>query len=457
MKLRLRFQQPLRIGLALAADRMTAVRLGRRGSVTHVHVRTLAAGPGGWLDLSEALSELKTVFGGQMATVSVALLPPLVQVKRLELPPLGQDELERVLTRDAVRYFLDGGGRKVIGACRLRSEGTARRGVLAAAADADLIEQVYREIGRLDWTVSGLVPAHSAWATHAGQRWDSPRKTGWVAILGVASVELIHAGGSAVLFIRRLPATGSADEIAAELAAVIRQSSPDPGQPLMVLGESALRRGFQNALQTHGVVTLPAEDSPDPEADPHTVAAACAQFGGVELIPEPVAREQRRRAGVFTRNALVASFGFLLAAAGLERLGLERELHQITARRAELSGRVTQAMTVRDATENLAGWLEVIDQAQRSARPWSAILGTVAQALPKDAHLVAWHASVDSLRMEGQAQRATAVFESLQQAPGIGGVRAEAPIQQEVRDTGPPIERFLLGARLTSVPAGETQ
>jgi hypothetical protein len=50
--------------------------------------------------------------------------------------------------------------------------------------------------------------------------------------------------------------------------------------------------------------------------------------------------------------------------------------------------------------------------------------------------------------VEGRAARATGVFESLQRAPGIGGVRAEAPIQQEVQDSGPPIERFLLGARL---------
>lgn len=438
MKPRALFQRPVRIGLALAADCLTAVWLNRGGAVL----------AGRYPDLSAALSELKTALGNKRAEVSVALLPSLVQLKRLDLPRLSRDELERVLARDAGRYFLEGGGRKVIGVSRLPSEGRTQRGVLAAAGDGELVEQVHRQIRELGWSVGRVVPAHSAWAACAARAWGSPQGKGYVAVLGTASLDLIQVQGPAVLLVRRLPGDGSALEIAAELAGLIRQSSYEPNQPLVLLGEPRLRDGLRDALQTQGIATLRAERHLLPGTEPDAVAAACAHSGGIELIPEPVTREQRRRVRLLTRRALAASVGFLLAAAALEGWGLQRELDQVAARRAELRNRVAQAMTVRSAVEDLMGRLRVLDVAAQNTRSWSAMLGTVAAALPKDAHLVGWHATADSLRIEGQANRATGVFESLQRAPGVGGVRAEAPIQQEVRDSGPPIERFLLGARL---------
>lgn len=445
------FRRPMRIGLALGVDRLTVVRVdGKAAGPLEVRVRPLApATDGRWPDLGEALLELKAELGEKPAVVSIALLPPLVELKRLDLPPLGRDELERVLARDAGRYFLDASGKKIIATVRLPATGGTKRETLAAAADACLVEQVNREIEGLGWKVRQVTPAHCAWAALSAQASSARHGKGYVAVFGPTGVDLVHVVGRIVLGIRRLPALGSASEIAAQVASLVRASPGEVEQPLvLLLRDAEMRAGVLEALQSHGVLTLPAGRHPLLDSEPDAAAAAFAHAATLSLVPEPVAREQRRRARVLTRSALAASAVFLVAAAGLERVGLQRELDQVVTRRAELKGRVAETMTVRTAVEDLSGRLRALEVAERSSRSWSSMLGTVATALPKDAHLVGWHAGADSLRVEGRAVRATGVFESLQQAPGIGGVRAEAPIQQEVQDSGPPIERFLLGARL---------
>ena len=68
--------------------------------------------------------------------------------------------------------------------------------------------------------------------------------------------------------------------------------------------------------------------------------------------------------------------------------------------------------------------------------------------LPEDAHLTAFRGQADSLWLEGIADRAAGVFEAMQSAPDVLGVRAQAPIRRELRDGEVPIERFTLAARL---------
>ena len=445
------FRRPMRVGLALGADRLTVIRLDSKANQPlEIRVRPLVPlNDGHWPDLREALLELKAELGGRTAVVSVALMPPLVELKRLDLPPLGQDELERVLARDAGRYFLEGRGRRIVATERLPANGGPTRATLAGAAGAILVEQIHDAVDAVGWKVSRVVSAHCAWAALSAHASGAPQGKGFIAVLGATSIDLLYTRGSTVLGIRRLPAEGTASENAIRLATLIESSGEEIQRPLVLLQrDPELRAAVIQALQARGVLTLPAGRHVLLDAEPDSAAAAFAHMASLPLVPEPVAREQRRRVRLVTRSALAASVGFLLAASGLEWLGVARELDQVVRRRAELRGRVAEAMTVRTAVEELAGRLRVLDVAERSGRPWSALLGTVAKALPNDAHLVGWHASADSLRVEGQAGRATGVFESLQQAPGIGSVRAEAPIQQEAQDSGPPIERFLLGARL---------
>src|SRR5204863_74448 len=82
-------------------------------------------------DLPRAFGELKTTTALSRASVTVALVPPLVELRRLSLPRLRDEERRRVLTRDAARYFVGAQEPQVIGTEVLPAAGAP---VLAAAA-----------------------------------------------------------------------------------------------------------------------------------------------------------------------------------------------------------------------------------------------------------------------------------------------------------------------------------
>src|SRR5205809_962886 len=120
------FGRAPRIAIALGVDRLVAVLPhGRRLETTEV------------ADLPRAFGELKTTTALSRASVTVALVPPLVELRRLSLPRLRDEERRRVLTRDAARYFVGAQEPQVIGTEVLPAAGAP---VLAAAAPAQLVD-----------------------------------------------------------------------------------------------------------------------------------------------------------------------------------------------------------------------------------------------------------------------------------------------------------------------------
>ncbi|HEX2202757.1 MAG TPA: PilN domain-containing protein [Longimicrobium sp.] len=72
----------------------------------------------------------------------------------------------------------------------------------------------------------------------------------------------------------------------------------------------------------------------------------------------------------------------------------------------------------------------------------------MAEHLPRDSYLTSFRAEGDSIVMEGQAPRASRVFDALRGVPGITGVRVAAPVRRDFPEGGAPVERFVLSARL---------
>src|SRR5690606_33335167 len=80
---------------------------------------------------------------GDGVHLRLAILPPLCDVRLLELPGLRDDEIERVLRRDASRHFLTGGRSVVVGGVRIDGGRQAKEGsapVLAAAVPSALLD-----------------------------------------------------------------------------------------------------------------------------------------------------------------------------------------------------------------------------------------------------------------------------------------------------------------------------
>ena len=105
-------------------------------------------------------------------------------------------------------------------------------------------------------------------------------------------------------------------------------------------------------------------------------------------------------------------------------------------------------MAAREAALGVSARLAALTDAERGALDWTAVLDQVAATLPPDAYLTGFRASGDSLVIEGAARRAAGVFEGLQAATRLSRVRPAGPIRQELRDSAPPIERFIASATL---------
>ncbi len=406
---------PLRVGVSVGVGRVTAALStgsgADRGEPSWVHALESPPGTPGWGDeLTHALAVMCSAMSAPRCGLHVVLLPPLVEVKRVELPRMRDGELRRVLARDAERYFLHAREPQVVGIQRIGRSRRSPAPVLATAAAASVVERVFEAAGRNGCTVLSLTPAHFAWALARGTR---GKRTS-----GSELVEVWSENGAEVLVLERGHLT---------LVRRLRQVEPtaSPAELLDHVGT------------VHRVI--------EPEA---VAARLAARADGPEMLPE---REYRRREAASARRVgrlLGCAAACLLLAAGVELWGRQRALEALVARRAALQSSVERVMTVREALGGLERRVAALDAAESRGSRWSTVLATVAERLPDDAHLFELRGAGDSLALAGQGGRAAAVFEALQQGDGVIGVRATAPIRQEARDSGPPVERFTLAARL---------
>ncbi|MGH7689241.1 MAG: hypothetical protein ACREN3_06525, partial [Gemmatimonadaceae bacterium] len=107
-----------RVGVALSATGLHAV--WKEGASIRVFQASVAAYPGdngAWPGLTATLNDLRRAVGvARGGRLAVALLPPLVEVRRLLLPPLRDAEVTQLLTRNSGRYFVNARGPQVVGA-----------------------------------------------------------------------------------------------------------------------------------------------------------------------------------------------------------------------------------------------------------------------------------------------------------------------------------------------------
>jgi hypothetical protein len=389
-----------RVGVALAPDRLVAILPGGRELETR-----------GTTDLGRVFADLRARAGLARASVAIALVPPLVEVRILALPPLRPEERQRVLTRDTGRYFVGLAGPSVIGAEVVGSH------VLAAAAPESLLTEIERAIAAVGWVLEAVVPAQATWAMYAHRR--SPDRAGGHVVVRLGhATEVLQLAGGTIVEQRRFRA-GDAD--AERIAGVVAVSA------------------------AAGAVTILAL----PEVDPVTVAARyAARARGPELLSESRRRARRRLVRRIARALSIATAACLVCAAGLDFWALSRALTTLHARRATLAPQVAAVLHARDSLGTTTHGLAALERLEAANPRWSGFVADLADYLPHDAHLVALRAAGDSVVLEGVATQAAGVFQALQQIPQVGGVRAEAPIRQDAAADGSVHEQFAVGTWL---------
>jgi hypothetical protein len=452
-------KQVARVGIAIGPRGIHAAELRGRGShpgAREVWARSLSVplAPGAdRSDLDDAMAELRARLDGRPFQARVVLLPPLVQVRWIELPPLSEAEARRVLARDAARYFFDAREPQIVAVAR---DATGRRGarnrarsgrVVAAASPAHLVEALYAAVGGAGGRITTILPAHLVWPGALPiSRSGRTLRDRLLLVAGEASLEVLRLAGSRLVSLRRLPLPPGCDPDV--LAACVARPGGGVPPPVSVLADEPMGRQVMDLLARVGVEGLPADPRPA-WIDPAAVAAVSPALStALALRPERVYDRARRRARRATVAMAVAALLLFVTAAALDLWGLRRELAAVREHRALIAAEVEQVTAVREVLNLVNGSLATLVALESDAPRWSHVVADVARHLPLDAHLSALRARPDTVLLDGMADDASGVFEALRDAPGVAAIRAETPIRRELRDGQPTVERFALRARL---------
>ena len=346
--------------------------------------------------LDGVLRSLAAILGLEgRVTVSVALLPPLVRARRVSLPPMSAADRALAITRTAGRHFL--GLREPV-VCVAESDGA-----LVYAASVSTLECVHSSLEANGWRVERIVPAHVTWLRTALGRQPALRTAkGTVSVVTDGEVTSLEIDRGRLTLVRR---TATAPEGATLLAA-------------------------------------------DPEGAANEAAAAARSTSDHEFVGPA---ERDRRASVVrstSRWLYAAAAAGVVAAAGIHYAGLVRERDALREARAAIAPQVAAAMRARDSLSKLTTVVTAVDRLEQSSARWSAVISRMATTLPRQATLASLRAEGDSVRFDGDAEDAAAVFNALRTAPGVLSLRPSAPIRQEAGTDAKPVERWTITTRV---------
>ena len=272
-----------RIGIALGADRlMVALPGGRRLETAEI------------ADLTKVLEDLKQAAELPLARVTVALLPPLVDLRRISLPPLQPDEHRRVIARDMARYFMGAHDPQIV----------ASDAPFAALAPAQLIDALETAVAGVGWVLDAIIPAHVAWASAVRDGPLIARLPQGIEVLRVQRRRIVERSR-----VRTTAATNGATEIeafavAAEQAAAMHDRSLDLMSEPRRSQRRRSRRRFATLLSAAAVLCLLLASGVDYWGMHRELAALRAQRAA---IAERLAGAMRTRDSLTALTGVVAT------------------------------------------------------------------------------------------------------------------------------------------------------
>lgn len=393
------------IGIALAPGRLIATRLAADGGASIVESSVDA--PANAIPDLEAL--VRAFRGVQQADSSarvahIALLPPLAEVRWLDLPPLAADELRPLIERDSSRYFPVGVVPHVVQV--LAGERAARtpgRGTLVAYAREQLVRDVLEAAAACGWRVASLSSAATAWAAAERPTEDGGTKRTLHVRMG-GRVDTLVIGERGLVSLRRRTTASMA--------------STEPGEEMDEI--AACRSAARHAALPDHCSLWPAE------------------------------MYARRRGRVLRDARLFGAASLLLLSLGavLGWRTLDSELAEVTAARRRIAPEVTSVVERRADLERGTRLLEAMRGFEGDVPAWTGLIEAVERALPADAALVSLRVIADTLFLVGDAERAGPVLEALGSDAFLRSVRSSSPIQQQVERGEVVAERFSIRADL---------
>jgi Tfp pilus assembly protein PilN len=441
----------LRLGIAISTDTVSAVARGPFSA----RVSVSWAMPENTDEIGSALTsaflkveeQIKAASGRGVdgATVTVALLPPLVDARLVALPPLRHAEALSVIRRDAARHFVGAAASRVMAVrvpARTAASTTEHPPVLAVSAAVPLVEAVGRAAAVHRWQVAAIVPALSAWFSAAD---DGRRATDKALPLAIVAAvgDTLHVAR----LVNRHPAVLRRVSIE-NLDELIPALGAGPGRAI-VLAPEALRQQLNQQLVASGWQPLP---GPANAATAEMAAAEFAQANDLELVPLSLAAQRGdEQRSLALRIAIVAAL-LLLGTAAVELWGVQRELDSVKKQRAELRAKVAPLLVARDSLNTLEQRRDLVSGLTTRSPRWTPAIFDLALLLPEETHLTALRATGDTVEIEAVGSSAGEALEALRTASTLRDVKLEGVVDRELEAGATAQERFRIQARAKTAP-----
>jgi hypothetical protein len=395
-------QERSSLGIALSATRVLAVRLaeGRPGEPV-LDAAWDANAPARGTSLAAILRSLAAKREG--SAVHVALLPPLAEIRLVDLPPLEADELRALVARDISRLLTVAPTKHAVQVEPLRERAAPSARRVVSVADATLVEDVIEAVAAAGFEVASLGAASLAWERAARAR--GAKSGRWIVVTHGEREDALRLGPLGIDQLRRRSS--------------VHQDAIEDGIRLAEDADAALLEAARHAA------------APD---------ALC-------LWPERTHTERTRRAWRSMKVLAAAALALSLAAGAVEWRSLQRSAQRVTAERQAIAPTVTDAMARRDSLGALDRVLAQVRDFETGTPRWLSLLADIERALPDDVTLLSLRVGGDTLTLSGTAERAAPVLEALAGAPGFEDVRPDGPIRQQVEEGEVIAEHFTVSLR----------
>ena len=397
-----------------------------------------------WEDLEIALRAL-AADSGSTGSLFIALLPPLIQIRSIQLPPVDALDATRLVQRGAAKYFVGAREPQVVSVIAREGEKGQGTQALACAAPARVVQAIKSAAEAAGWKVARIIPAQSAWLTaadHVFSKSDALVDHGRVVVIDADRTEIIFKRFGRAESFRHLTGAGNSGAKVLEViasqqgdaTAAEQRTSRNGLRPVAIIGDDATRKQFAPALRDRGLLPL------EPEGVYHRVmsspALAAAHFAPLTEDLELVTEEARSNKEQNLQKLAVVLGGvaalFFLGGLGVQYWGLKNEKALLDARRDSVRVAVNQVIDTQNKIGSLGKPISGLDSVRAQTVRWSMVLSDIAQHLPKDAFITYVKAKGDTVVLQSKAKDAGEALQGLRRAPSLRDVQQAGQIRREL-------------------------
>lgn len=395
----IKLRKPVRIGCAITVDQVIAVgQTGKARIEAAIAVRESDASPHERVATAFGEAVLQAMrsapSGNGHVRVSVAVMPPLAQVRLIDLPPMRPEERAKILTRDARRYFFGAREPQVATGMSIGRQGARR--VVAAAVPESLLDALKSAVPD-NAQIDAIVPAASAWAAASN---------------GAPDIEVVASDARYVLSFKK-------------------------GR-IVFVGQRRVDSDGPDSDAVHRFSWVEAAWS---------AAANASRARDLRFLTMSDWKRLRERQNRRVRTAAAGVLLVFTAGAAAMHGALRHEITEIRAQRAALRPSLLPALASVDSLQRINERLAEIHTMQRGPR-WSVLVPMIAKRLPADVQLVYIIGSSDSLMLRVNAHAAADVLPELRDAPLLQNVRIAGAIERDVSDPEATTEQFDVAAHI---------